>query len=68
MLNLMLELKLDSKSGEKEKCFYNNQAQIITAIVDRYHDCPGISKRTLDDKFPMAQKSLVSTKISLDSK
>ncbi|WP_413795116.1 MULTISPECIES: hypothetical protein [unclassified Pseudomonas] len=58
LLNLFLE---HSPAGNPLSVF-RNQSAIVDAIVARYSEIPGLSKRTLDEKFAAANRSFKKNK------
>lgn len=58
IIGAMLNLFLEQSPAGKPLSVFNNQAAIVDAITARYTDIPGLSKRTLDEKFAAANRSL----------
>ena len=54
LVNLMLG---HSPSGKPHSAFHS-QAAIVSALLAHYENVPGITKRTLDEKFAAAKRSL----------
>ena len=54
----LLGLMLGSSPSGVKQSVYLNQAAIISALLGHYNDKPGISTRTLEEKFSSANKSL----------
>jgi hypothetical protein len=57
----MLDLMLTKSPGGKPHSVFDNQTSIIDALLAHYDQKPGISSRTLDDKFAAAKRSLKAT-------
>lgn len=55
IIGAMLELLKSPRTGRE------NDAAIIQEIVNNYSDKPGISSRTLQDKFALAKRTLISS-------
>ncbi|WP_413790945.1 MULTISPECIES: hypothetical protein [unclassified Pseudomonas] len=49
---------LDNSPAGKPLSVFRSQAAIVDAITARFADVPGLSKRTLDEKFASANRSL----------
>ena len=58
MIGALVSLLLDHSPAGKPLSVFTNQAAIVDAIVARHKDVPGLSKRTLDEKFAVANRSL----------
>ncbi|MCU7250901.1 hypothetical protein [Pseudomonas koreensis] len=54
----LLRLFLDQSPAGKPLSAFKSQASIVDAITARYRNVPDLSKRTLDDKFAAANRSL----------
>lgn len=54
----LLELMLGRTPAGKPQSAFDSQAAIADALLAHYSGQPGISKRTLDEKFPQARKSI----------
>ena len=54
----LLSLMLSEPSAGKPRSTFNNQSTIISALLEHYRNKPGISQRTLEDKFAAAKRSL----------
>lgn len=60
MLTLMLGKTPKTPTGEPQSIF-DNQSVIIAALLEHFDKKPGISARTLEDKFAAAKRSLTAT-------
>ncbi|WP_058545104.1 hypothetical protein [Pseudomonas fluorescens] len=58
IIGVLVNLFLDHSPAGKPLSVFKNQAAIVDAIIARYKDVPGLSKRTLDEKFAAANRSL----------
>jgi hypothetical protein len=58
IIGALVSLLLDHSPAGKPLSVFTNQAAIVDAIVARHQDVPGLSKRTLDEKFAVANRSL----------
>ncbi|RMP75003.1 hypothetical protein ALQ17_01949 [Pseudomonas fluorescens] len=58
IIGALVSLLLDHSPSGKPLSVFTNQAAIVDAIVARHKDVPGLSKRTLDEKFAVANRSL----------
>ncbi|WP_339492681.1 hypothetical protein [Pseudomonas rhizophila] len=58
IIGALVSLLLDHSPAGKPLSVFTNQAAIVDAIVARHKDVPGLSKRTLDEKFAVANRSL----------
>lgn len=58
IIGVLVDLFLDHSPAGKPLSVFKNQAAIVDAIVARHKDVPGLSKRTLDEKFAAAKRSL----------
>lgn len=61
IIGAMLALMLGKSPAEKPQSVYDNQAAIIAALLGHYEGKPGISARTLEEKFAGAKRSLTAT-------
>lgn len=61
IIGAMLALMLGKSPAGKPQSIFDNQAAIIDALLGHYEGKPGISKRTLEDKFAAAKRSLTAT-------
>jgi hypothetical protein len=61
IIGAMLDLMLTKSPGGKPHSVFDNQTSIIDALLAHYDQKPGISSRTLDDKFAAAKRSLKAT-------
>lgn len=62
IIGALVNLLLDHSPAGKPLSVFNNQAAIVDAIIARHQDVPGLSKRTLDEKFAAANRSLKKIK------
>ncbi|MGE7963994.1 hypothetical protein ACQKPC_16775 [Pseudomonas sp. NPDC089918] len=62
IIGALVNLFLDHSPAGKPLSVFKNQAAIVDAIIARYRDVPGLSKRTLDEKFAAANRSLKKRK------
>ena len=60
IIGAMLELMLSKSPAGNPHSIFDNQAAIINALLGHYTGTPGISARTLEDKFASAKRSLNS--------
>jgi hypothetical protein len=58
IIGAMLDLMLGKTDLGKPNSIYQNQAAIVSALVDKYGNNQGISESNLDRTFPLAKKSL----------
>jgi hypothetical protein len=58
IIGALVSLLLDHSPAGKPLSVFTNQAAIVDAIVARHKDVPGLSKRTLDEKFALANRNL----------
>ncbi|VVN70325.1 hypothetical protein [Pseudomonas fluorescens] len=58
IIGVLVDLILDHSPAGKPLSVFKNQAAIVDAIVARHKDVRGLSKRTLDEKFAAAKRSL----------
>jgi hypothetical protein len=57
----MLALMLGKSPAGKAFSVFDNQAAIINALLEHHNGKPGVSQRTLEEKFAAAKRSLNST-------
>ncbi len=57
----LLDLLLGRSPGGKPQSVFESQAAIIDALLARHEDKPGITRRTLEDKFAQAKRNLKSS-------
>jgi len=62
IIGALVSLLLGHSPAGKPLSVFSNQAAIVDAIVARHKDVPGLSKRTLDEKFAVANRSLKKNK------
>ena len=58
IIGVLVDLMLDHSPAGKPLSVFKNQAAIVDAIVARHKDVSGLSKRTLDEKFAAAKRSI----------
>lgn len=58
IIGVLVNLLLGHSPAGKPLSVFKNQAAIVDAVLARYRDVPGLSKRTLDEKFAAANRSL----------
>jgi hypothetical protein len=58
IIGALVELMLETTSLGKKMSVFDNQSSIIDALLARHPDKRGMSKRTLDQKIPLARKRL----------
>ncbi|MBX8544135.1 hypothetical protein K5D53_05740 [Pseudomonas cichorii] len=61
IIGALLNTVLDSSPAGKPLSVFKSQAAIVDAMTARHNDIPGLSKRTLDEKFAAANRSLKKT-------
>ncbi len=61
IIGAMLALILGKSPAGKPQSVFDNQAAIIAALLGHYEGKPGISERTLEEKFAAAKRSLNAT-------
>ena len=61
IIGAMLGLMLGKSPAGKPQSVFDNQAAIIAALLGHHEGKPGISARTLEDKFAAAKRSLTAT-------
>lgn len=54
----LLDIMLGTSPSGKKLSVYENQSKVISALLSHHEGKPGISARTLDQKFSAANKSL----------
>jgi len=62
IIGALVNLLLGHSPAGKPLSVFKNQAAIVDAVLARYGDVPGLSKRTLDEKFAAANRSLKKNK------
>ncbi len=62
IIAVLVNLLLGHSPAGKPLSVFKNQAAIVDAIIARYNDVPGLSKRTLDEKFAAANRRLKKSK------
>lgn len=58
IIGAMLNLFLDHSPGGKPLSVFKNQSAVVDALIARHKDVPGLSKRTLDEKFAASNRNL----------
>lgn len=58
IIGALLNIFLDSSPAGKPLSVFKSQASIVDALTARHNGIPGLSKRTLDEKFAAANRSL----------
>lgn len=61
IIGALLNTVLDVSPAGKPLSVFKNQTAIVDAVTARHKDIPGLSKRTLDEKFAAANRSLKKT-------
>lgn len=61
IIGALLSTFLDSSPAGKPLSVFKSQTAIVDAITARHKDVPGLSKRTLDEKFAAANRILKKT-------
>ncbi|NNA76463.1 hypothetical protein HBO13_27905 [Pseudomonas lactis] len=61
IIGALLNTFLDSSPAGKPLSVFTSQSAIVDAVTARHKDIPGLSKRTLDEKFAAANRSLKKT-------
>jgi hypothetical protein len=61
VIGALLETLLGSSPAGKPNSVFNSQAAIVDSITAHYEGTPGLSKRSLDEKFAAARRSLSRT-------
>ncbi|WP_458369702.1 hypothetical protein [Pseudomonas fluorescens] len=61
IIGALLTLFLSRSPAGKPLSVFESQAAIVDAVTARHKDIPGLSKRTLDEKFAAANRSLKKT-------
>ncbi len=62
IIGALVNLILDKSPAGHPLSVFKNQAAIVDAVVARHMETPGLSKRTLDEKFAAANRSLKKSK------
>lgn len=57
IIGAMLDIFISQKYGEKK---FSSQSKLVTFIVEKYDGFDGLKKRTIDEKFATAKRSLES--------
>lgn len=58
IIGALLNLFLDQSPAGNPLSVFKSQSAIVDAVIARYSEVPGLSKRTLDEKFAAANRSL----------
>jgi hypothetical protein len=61
IIGALLNTVLDLSPAGKPLSVFKSQSAIVDAVTARHKDTPGLSKRTLDEKFAAANRSLKKT-------
>jgi hypothetical protein len=61
IIGALLSLLLSRSPAGKPLSVFESQTAIVDAVTARHKDIPGLSKRTLDEKFAAANRSLKKT-------
>lgn len=61
VIGVLLETLLGSSPAGKPNSVFDSQASIVDSIIAHYEGTPGLSKRSLDEKFAAARRSLSRT-------
>lgn len=61
IIGAMLTLMLGKTPAGEPQSIFDNQSVIIAALLEHFDKKPGISARTLEDKFAAAKRSLTAT-------
>jgi hypothetical protein len=61
VIGALLETLLGSSPAGKPNSVFDSQAAIVDSITAHYEGTPGLSKRSLDEKFAAARRSLSQT-------
>lgn len=61
VIGALLETLLGSSPAGKPNSVFSSQAAIVDSITAHYEGTPGLSKRSLDEKFAAARRSLSRT-------
>lgn len=59
IIGALLSIFLGQSPAGKSLSVFKSQSAIVDAITARYKNIPGLSKRTLDEKFAAANRSLI---------
>ncbi|QXH69414.1 hypothetical protein [Pseudomonas asgharzadehiana] len=60
IIGAMVNLFLDKSPAGKPLSVFQSQAAIVDALTAHYKNVPGITKRTLDEKFAAGKRSLIN--------
>lgn len=60
IIGSMVNLFLDKSPSGKPLSVFQSQAAIVDALTAHYKNVPGITKRTLDEKFAAGKRSLIN--------
>lgn len=61
IIGAMLELMLGKSPGGQRYSTFTSQAAVMSTLLAHFEGKPGLSARTLEEKFAAAKRSLVST-------
>ncbi|XXF15501.1 hypothetical protein J3P76_10315 [Pseudomonas sp. D1-36] len=62
IIGALLETMLGSSEAGRRHSIFNSQASIVDSITAHYGDVPGLGKRSLDEKFAAARRSLAQAR------
>ncbi|MBV6827353.1 hypothetical protein [Pseudomonas sp. PD9R] len=62
IIGALLNLFLDQSPAGHPLSVFKSQSAIVDAVIARYSEVPGLSKRTLDEKFAAANRNLKKSK------
>ncbi len=60
IIGAMVNLFLDKSPAGKPLSVFQSQAAIVDALTAHYKNVPGITKRTLDEKFAAGKRNLIN--------
>lgn len=58
VIGALVNTMLDSSESGRRHSIFDSQASIVDSITAHYGDVPGLSKRSLDEKFAAARRNL----------
>lgn len=58
VIGALVETMLSSSDGGRRHSIFNSQSAIVDSIIAHYSGVPGLSKRSLDEKFAAGRRSL----------
>lgn len=62
VIGALVNTMLASSEAGRRHSIFDSQASIVDSITAHYGDVPGLSKRSLDEKFAAARRSLAQSK------